>query len=298
MKIGERVKALTFREELAGKVLGVTKKVLHWTFEADGVTHTLSLSYSVFSSKFVVSLDGRIIHEGTRGLISQFDFETSAGGYHFRVREGVFTFEFYINGVLFQPNTFLTPPPPPRHVTSARHLGHVHKMSFHEQSRPLHESSVVGNTGKFQRTETLTENQRLSNFPIPPLMKRKTDPIVENVHNEGAPPGFLSPKGVCSPQSPPEVWQQKGIRLHRQGHPPQQAQTGLIPSVQKSNWREGLQMPAIFTETNIKKAFRLPRGPPLIFDKFDPFETESERFAETDFDCRTSIEKKVLSSMF
>lgn len=311
MQFEERIRALSFREEQIGKMLGVTKKVLNWTFEIGGKQRTLSLTYSLFSTTFQVAMDGKLIHEGTRSLLSQFDFATDVCGFKLRIKEGVFTFDCYINDVLFQPGTTLKQVSPQRQSVNHERLHSFgNRMSTRELPSifdPLpSDRSIIKTTGL-----TLA-SQREIGQNTETLMKRKTDPFIDNYLNSGQSRlnDFKSPqlttkaqsnKATChSPQN--EIQQftmAKGIRLHRpSGETAKSFKEATAPQALKSDFPCHLQMPAIFTEHAIRTTFKVPRGPPMIFDQFDQYEIDSERFAETDFESHTSLEKRVVQRMF
>lgn len=311
MQSEERIRALSFREEQIGKMLGVTKKVLNWTFEISGKQRTLSLTYSLFSTTFQVALDNKLVHEGTRSLLSQFDFATEVCGFKLRIREGVFTFDCYINDVLFQPGTTLKQASPPRQsINSERFQAFGQRMSTREL--PAIFDPLPSNRSIIKTTAVTLASQREIGQVGPQLMKRKTDPFIDNYLNsvDSRPSDFKSPqpptKGhsantTCrSPQT--EIQQftlAKGIRLHKaNGDAPKAFCQATTPQVLKSDFPGHLQMPAIFTEHAIRKTFKVPRGPPLNFDRFDQYESETERFAETDFESHTSLEKRVVHRLF
>lgn len=305
----EKIKAISFKEDLVGKTLGVSKKMLTWTFEVRGRVRAFSLSYSAFSGTFRVFFDNELIHEGNRNLLSQFAYDACVEGTQLSVREGFFTFEFSINGVPFQPGTVLRPADAPRQtVGSTRQI--PHKLSMRESPTIFDDASAnksVLRTGH-NLTRAQTENFRDVNLMgASPMMRRKNTPDIDLFSNGPPPTDFLSAQ---APGKTPadqrgvglelaQLPSARGIRLHR---PPNEmrkkSDDSITPSAFRTQPRDTVQMPAIFTEMNIRRVFKVPRGPPLVFDKFDQFESEPERFAATDFDSYSSMERRVLESLF
>ena len=105
----EAIKAVSFREELIGKLIGISKKKLSWVFKTPAKAYTIILKYSIFSSKFTFKLNDAHKYKGERKLLSKFEYQTNFEGLHFRILEGMFTFDLYINGSLFQPGATLKP---------------------------------------------------------------------------------------------------------------------------------------------------------------------------------------------
>jgi hypothetical protein len=296
---GERIRAISLREEFSGKLVGVSQKQLHWTFEISGKSRTFSLIYSVFSSKFQVLLDQKLLAEAKRALLSQFQFEIQAEGLHFRIIESLFTFDFYINEVLFQAgNSGALAEASRPSVGSVRSVAANHRLSFREIPAFFGNASQSLRDMDSKRVVADGENCNLQNLPQPQLMKRKTEPFVdtERHHTIFDQPALPLNRALQFDENPQT---HRGLRLQRaQTETWSKRPEKTAPSVRNVAVRDKLQMPAIFTETAIRRTFKVPRGPPLTFDRFDPFESEGERFLETDFDFRTTFERSVVNSLF
>ena len=109
MQNTEKIRAISFREELKGKLIGFSKKKLIWIFRMCSCNHEVSLTYSIFSSKFTFKFNQKNKVKGERQLLSKLKFETIVDNLNFKIIEGMFTFDLYINDNLFQPGTILKP---------------------------------------------------------------------------------------------------------------------------------------------------------------------------------------------
>ena len=295
MQTFDRIKAISFKEELVGKLVGISKKKLSWTFENNGAMHTISLSHSLFSYKFNFIYDQHHKFKGQRSFMSKFEYETKVDGIQFKIRESLFTFELFINGILFRPGMFLKPNDR-QEIESLRQINHQPRLSFRETPRISFKAEENSLKSQFKSRGTAApdfENQSNGNQCF--NKKKVDDGTDRNTQVEQNQNVFQNDKQMGGSKTGSErttntyLNNQIGITLYPRP----------FAGIKRASTVNDFHYPprdTIKNETISNKQSQHSKS--LLWANLDAYETSKETFYVSDFTVYTSLEKHVLKEMF
>lgn len=313
MQISEKIKAISFKEELIGKLVNISKKKLSWVFNFGEKEHTVALKYSLFSYKFTFSFDEKHKYKGIRGVLSTFCYEVLHNGLHFKILEGLFTFDLFINGMLFTPGSVLKP----NEIQRANSF----KETMHSQRNFLTESP--GNKGEeidlkvMQKMASIGHAVSSNNAPASLMViKKKQEQFCDmgstknhtystgqnenaDINQRGFKQNMIEVNNVQAyPYELKMDEQKKGISLYKK-------KGDVVIDNQHKCQEEKVQKIdpkpiRIFDNDQIKepsKQRNLKKGE-LIFGELDLYESSRETYFKNDFEVHTSGVKYILKEMF
>jgi hypothetical protein len=110
------LRMLAYEETGVGKIISVSKRKYIWTFDLDSDLHSVTFLLSALSKKWVVIFDTDEKKSGMLTLIRNLEISFHAASHYFAIVQNFLSFEMYIDGCLFKPNSTILldkrlPPP-------------------------------------------------------------------------------------------------------------------------------------------------------------------------------------------
>jgi hypothetical protein len=107
LKPDYQIRPIDFRIENVGKLIQGSKRRYAWRFQSPFGPHQLTLTLSVMSSKFKLSLDNNEIERGDMPYFAPFEHRVARGDLRFLVEQHKTNMKLYINEQLFEPNCLI-----------------------------------------------------------------------------------------------------------------------------------------------------------------------------------------------